>query len=200
VAQPLDDRSDARDSNKGEVTRLLEDLSGDRQGLLVRLYPLIYNELRMMARRVMRDSDVNRTISPTALVNEVYLRLMNQDATWQNKQHFFSIAATAMRRILVDAARARQTDKRGGSLEKIRLDDDELEQKSVRQSRMLVDLDDALDGLSKLSPQQCQIIELMYFGGLKQEQVAEVLHISRRTVNREARAARAWLKKEIERS
>jgi RNA polymerase sigma factor (TIGR02999 family) len=144
----------------------------------------------------MRQERPDHTLQATALMNEAYLRLVSQENTdWQDRAHFFGIAARLMRQILVDHARGHQAGKRGGLAEKLPLD--ELRELSPTKSRELVQLDDALRSLEELDPQQARIVELRFFGGLTVEETAEVLGISPRTVKREWSVARAWLHGEL---
>lgn len=181
----------------GDVTRLLRDLERGHQESLPVLIPLVYEELRKLAHSFMRSEGRNHTLQTTALVHEAYVRLVDQRAAkWQNRAHFFAIAAQAMRRILVDHARAHLATKRGGEVERVPLEDD-LVSLSPLQSATLVSLDEALTRLATIWPRQSQVIELRFFGGLTEEEAAEILKVSSRTVKRDWRLARAWLNREI---
>jgi RNA polymerase sigma factor (TIGR02999 family) len=156
----------------------------------------VYRELRRRAGAYLRRERPDHTLQPTALVHEAYMRLVGQErVAWQNRAHFFAIASQMMRRILVDHARERQAAKRPGAGVKVTLDD-RIGAASARECE-LIDLDQALTELTHLDPRQGQIVELRYFGGLSEQEVAEVLSISRATVTREWQAARAWLYRRI---
>jgi len=160
------------------------------------LFPQIYGELRRVAGRYLGRERRNHTLQPTALVHEAYLRLVGQDrVAWQNRAHFFGVAAQMMRRILIDHAREHQAAKRPGGAVRVMLDDG-IGAVQPRECEMIV-LDEALSELTHLNARQGQIVELRYFGGLSEEEVATVLSVSRRTVTREWRAARAWLYRRI---
>jgi RNA polymerase sigma factor (TIGR02999 family) len=179
-----------------EVTTLLKAWgSGDHEAL-DQLMPHVYAELRRMSRRYMRKERSGHTLQATALVNDVYLKLVNLDSVdWRDRAHFYGVCSQMMRRILVDAARARRADKRGGPLAPINLD--ELPELGSARDRELVALDDALNVLAKMDPRQVSVIELRFFGGLSVEETAEVMKISQQTVMRDWRLARAWLRREI---
>ena len=180
----------------GEVTRLLGELRRGSPDAEAKLLPLVYEHLHRLAAHYMRQERQDHTLQATALLNEAYLRLVSQEKTeWQDRAHFFGVAARLMREILVDHARARQAGKRGGLVEKLPLD--EAHDFSPAKSRELVELDDALRSLEKLDPQQARIVELRFFAGLTVEETAEVLGISPRTVKRDWSVARAWLHGEL---
>jgi RNA polymerase sigma factor (TIGR02999 family) len=179
-----------------EVTGLLKAWSGGDQAALERLATHVYDELRHMARRYMRNERAGNTLQATALVNEVYLRLADvKNIDWQQRAQFFAIAAQMMRRILVDAARARGSHKRGGGAIKVNVD--EAPVLSPQRDSSLVALDEALEAFSKLAPRQARVVELRYFGGLSEEETAEVLKISTRTVRRDWDFAKSWLMREL---
>ncbi len=182
----------------GEITLLLVKVrNGDREAESA-LVPLVYDELRRLARRYMRHERPDHTLQSTALVHEAYLKLIEQRETaWQNRAHFFGVASQLMRRILMDHARTKLAKKRGGSQQKISLDD--AVAFSPAQSEQFLAVDEALDRLSQLNPRQGRIVELRFFGGLTDEEVAEVLAISTRTVKRDWSVARAWLFRELNR-
>ena len=181
-----------------EVTQLLKGWSEGDPEALERLLPLVYQELKHMADRYLRRERSDHTLQATALVHEAYLKLIDQrNVRWQNRAHFFGIAAQAMRRILVDHARDRQAEKRGGGSVKLSLDD-ELDLSDKRASELIA-LDDALTTLAEMDPQKCRIVELRFFGGLSIEETAEVLDIGSATVIRQWRLAKAWLYGEINR-
>jgi RNA polymerase sigma factor (TIGR02999 family) len=180
------------------ITQLLIDWGKGDQAALERLMPLVYSELRRLASNYLRRERVEHTLQPTALVNEAYLKLVDQrDAKWQNRAHFFGISAQLMRRILVDHARQHQALKRGGSgQQRISITSAE---KVARQSEVdLLALNEALDELGKMDPQQGRIVELKFFGGLSIEEIAEVLGIGHATVERDWKLARAWLRRQLE--
>jgi RNA polymerase sigma factor (TIGR02999 family) len=178
------------------VTRLLVELRSGNPEAEAKLIPMVHERLHRLAASYMRRERPDHTLQATALVNEAYLRLVSQKGTgWQDRAHFFGIAARLMRRILVDHARARQAGKRGGRVEKLSLD--EALDFSPARSRELIELDDALESLGRLDPQQARVVELRFFGGLTVEETAEVLGISPRTVKRDWRVARAWLHGEL---
>jgi RNA polymerase sigma factor (TIGR02999 family) len=170
---------------------------------LDRLLPTIHTELRRIAARQLGGERPDHTLAPTALVNELYLKLVDQRrASWDNRAHFFGVAAQLMRRILVDHARARQADKRGGSLTHLSLDDlaDDPPAPSTDGDGAAADvlaIDQALERLTLLDPDQARMIELRFFAGLTVEETAHVLQRSPRTVKREWRLARAWLYREL---
>ena len=180
------------------VTRLLVEWSHGSQAALKALVPLVYEELRRLARHYLKQERQDHTLSSTALVHEAYLRLVNQkDVTWQGRAHFFGVAAQMMRRILVDHARRRNYAKRGGGAVTLALD--EALASPERRGLDLVALDDALDTLAKLDERQSRMVELRFFGGLSIEETSEVLGVSAPTVKREWASARAWLYREISR-
>ena len=175
-----------------EVTLLLIDWGNGDQAALDELIPLVYDELRMLARRYMRRESQDHTLQTSALVNEAYLRLVDQRSVqWQNRAHFFAVAAQVMRHILIDHARRYHYAKRGAGAQKIPLDEAAVftEQRAAE----FVALDDALASLATLDPRRSEIVELRFFGGLSIEETAEVLKVSSPTVQREWRAAKAWL-------
>ena len=179
-----------------QVTQILIDWNEDGPGGAARLMPLVYDELRQLARGYLQRERSDHTLQATGLVHEAFIRLVDQTAiTWQNRAHFFAVAAKQMRRILVDHARRHRREKRGGAWDKVEFD----EALAPAASRTLdvIALDDALQDLTKLNPQHSQIVELRFFGGLKTDEVAEVLALSQRTVEREWRMARAWLRRQI---
>ena len=183
-------------SDADNVTRLLADWGNGNQQALEALLPLIYNELRHLAHNFLYRERPGHTLQTTALVHEAYLKLIDQrDAHWQNRAHFFAIAAQAMRRILIDSARKHAAAKRGGGAEKVSLD--QAAEISLEPDSSLLALDQALNALAEIDPQQSRIIELRYFGGLTIEETAEVLKTSPATVKREWAMARAWLYKAV---
>jgi RNA polymerase sigma factor (TIGR02999 family) len=184
-------------SSPASVTQLLQAWGGGDQHALDKVFPAVYEELRRQARRHLRAERANHTLQATELVNEAYLRLVDQrQARWQNRAQFFGIAAQAMRRILVDHERSRHAAKRGGSA--IQLPLEEAHDVAEASDVDLMDLDEALTRLAALDPQQGRIVELRYFSGMSIEETAEVLGISPATVKRDWSMARAWLRRELE--
>jgi RNA polymerase sigma factor (TIGR02999 family) len=185
-----------RTASPQEVTQLLVDWSNGDQAALDRLMPLVHEELRMLAHHYMRRERPGHTLQTTALVNEAYLRLVDQrELRWQNGAHFFAIAAQLMRRILVDHARSHLYAKRGGGAHKVSLD--EAAVVSQERSNEILALDEALKSLASVDPQQSRVVELRFFGGLTVEQSAEVLGLSPATIKREWSTAKAWLYHEL---
>ena len=185
-----------------DITGLLKAWGQGDQGALDRLMPVVYAQLRAQARRYMRHERSGLTLQSTALVHEVYLRLTRaQDVDWHDRAHFFALSAQIMRRILVDAARARTAVKRGGATERAEhsstVDFDRMPAADSDAASSLCALDDALDSLAKLDPRRAKVIELRFFGGLSVEETAEVLQISPQSVMRDWRLARAWLAREL---
>ena len=181
-----------------EVTQLLIAWSNGEEEALEKLVPLVYDELRRIARRYMKREPAGHTLQTTALVNEAYLRLIEQKGMkWQNRAHFFAISAQLMRRILVSMARARHADKRGGEARQVSLD--EALMISEDRAAELVALDEAMNELAALDPRRSRVVELRYFGGLSVEETAEVLKISPETVMRDWKRAKAWLYTELNR-
>jgi len=180
------------------VTQLLLKWSNGDPNALDALIPLVYNELRRLARHYLQQEKQGHTLSSTALVHEAYLRLIQQhEVTWQNRAHFFGVASQMMRRILVDHARKRAAVKRGGDAFTLALDDASM---AVEHRQVdLVALDDALVGLAKLDERQSRLVELRFFGGLSIEETSEVLGVSTPTVKRDWASARAWLFRELSR-
>jgi len=175
-----------------DITQWLAQYRQGDKAALDQLLPLVYDELRRVAGQYLGRERADHTLQPTALVHEVYLRLVNQTAaTWQDRAHFLGMAATVMRHVLVDYARHRQRAKRGGAVPKLSLDD-VVEGFAARQIDLVI-LDEALRDLAQLDPQQSRVVELRCFGGLTMEEIAGVLDRSLRTVHSDWRTARAWL-------
>jgi len=191
MGQPLE--------NSPEITRMLQEWSGGKQEALDALLPHVYAELRRQASRYLRGERAGHTLQTTALIHEAYLKLIDQrTVNWQNRAHFFGIAAQAMRRILVDYARGRHREKRGGIGEDLPIEEAALvvsEERSID----LVALDEALTRLAEFDERQARIVELRYFSGLSVEETAEVLRLSPATVKNDWRTAKAWLYQEITR-
>ena len=180
------------------ITQLLVDWEKGDQAAMEKLMPLVYSELRRLATNYLRRERAGHTLQPTALVNEAYLKLVDQrNARWQNRAHFFGIAAQLMRRILVDHARQRQAVKRGGA-DQQRLSVTSAETVIKQPEIDLLALNEAMDELTQMDPQQGRIVELKFFGGLSIEEIAEVLSIGHATVERDWKMARAWLRKQLE--
>jgi RNA polymerase sigma factor (TIGR02999 family) len=181
---------------QNEVTQLLLKLTNHEKApeAVEQLLPLIYDELRVLAGKYLRRERAGHTLQPTALVHEAYIKLIDQrEVEWQNRAHFFGVAANVMRRILVDYARRTKADKRGGrDAERVELDDG-IMVVSKEKSIELLALDEALEELAKVDPQKSKIVELRYFGGLSVEETAEVLGVAGITVKRQWRMAKAWL-------
>jgi len=183
-------------SSQIEVTQLLLDWGNGDKAALDKLVPVVYQELRRLAGYYMRRERPGHTLQTSALVNEAYMRLVDyRQMRWQSRAHFFAVAAQAMRRILVEHARKRHFAKRGGGAVQVSLD--EAATVPEKQAADLIALDDALTGLEAIDPRKSRIVELRYIGGLNIEETAEVLGISPATVQREWRAAKAWLYREI---
>jgi len=183
-------------ASREEVTGLLQAWSGGDQAALEKLMPLVYAELHRLAKRYMGHEHAGHSLQTSALVNEAYLRLVDAHGVhWQNRTHFFAVSAQIMRRILVDFARARQNLKRGGGALQVTLDEDLVV--SPESGLDLLALDEALEKLASLNPRQSKVVELRYFGGLKEEELAEALNVSPRTIRHDWSVARAWLYREL---
>jgi RNA polymerase sigma factor (TIGR02999 family) len=182
------------------VTELLKKVSGGDKDAEDELIRRVYRELHELAAACLRRERGGHTLQATALVHEAYFRLTGQrEIDWANRHHFFGIAAKVMRRILVDYGRKRRAGKRGGGAAFVPLDEiDNLLSSRTADERIIVDLDDALTSLAKFAPRQARIVELRFFGGLEEQQIAQMLEISERTVKRDWAAARAWLFGELE--
>ena len=186
------------DERSGEITNLLRAWNGGDPAALDRLAERVYPELRRMARRYMKNERQASTLQSTALVHEVYLRLVDvRKVEWRERAQFYAMAAQMMRRILVDAARGRGSKKRGGSAVKVNIDDTAV--LSPEPDRSILALDEALTAFSHLAPRQAKVVELRYFGGLTDEEIVAVLDISARTVRRDWHFAKVWLSRELNR-
>lgn len=182
----------------GQVTRLLKEWGAGSPQALDQLMPQVYDHVRDLAARALAHEPDDHTLQPTALVNEAYLRLAGRRSVqWENREQFFGFLADLMRRILVDHARRQRANKRGGDAVKVELRDVDV---PAMRSPDLLALDDALQGLEAIDPRQCRIVELKFFVGLRDKETAEVLGISVKTVERQWRAAKAWLRRELTRS
>ena len=181
-----------------KITRMLREWSDGDRAALEELMPLVYDELHKQARRYLRRERPNHTLQTTALIHEAYLKLIDQNVNWESRTHFFAVAANMMRRILVDHARTKHREKRGGSKEDLPLEEALLvvsDEKTID----LIALDQALNRLAEIDEQQCQIVELRYFSGLTLEETAAALKISRTTVANDWNLAKAWLHRELTR-
>ena len=179
-----------------QITELLAEWRDGDQSALDELYPLVYDELHRLARRYMSRERKDHTLQTTALINEAYVRLVDQkNVNWANRSHFFAISAQIMRRILIDHARRHAYAKRGGGAQQVSLE--EVAAITPDQSRELMRLDEALKSLAERDPRRSQVVELRYFGGLNNEEIAGVLHVSENTVTRDWNMARAWLYQQL---
>jgi RNA polymerase sigma factor (TIGR02999 family) len=179
-----------------DVTRLLIKWSAGDKSALDELVPVVYGELRRLARRHMNRENPGHTLQTSALINEAYLRLVNQrDVEWKDRAHFFAVAAQVMRHILIDHARGQRSAKRGAGAVRVELN--EALVLPEPRAHELIELDDALTDLASVDPRRSQIVELRFFGGLSVEETAEVMHLSPATIHREWQAARAWLRRAI---
>lgn len=179
-----------------EITELLIEWSNGDEFALEALMPLVYDELRKMAKQFMKDREVGHTLQPTVLIHEVYLKLVKQEKqSWENRAHFFGVASKAMRHIMVDYLRRRRYLKRGGDAKQIDFDESIIV--SNERAVDLVDLDEALTKLSGLSDRKSRVVELKYFGGLNNDEIAKVLDVSSKTIIRDWQFARSWLLREL---
>lgn len=184
----------------GEVTRLLLAMRDGRPDAAPELLNLVYDELRRLAASYMRRERPDHTLQATALVHEAYLKLAGQEATWRNRAHFFAVAAQAMRRILVDHARAGKAEKRGGAQAKVPINEAVLTGSllvSSANSGELLRVDEALTELTEFDARLARVVELRYFAGLSVQETAEVMGCGTRTVNRDWRTAQAWLRRKM---
>ena len=178
------------------ITRLLVDWRGGDQAALEQLMPLVHDELRRLARRHMAHERVGHTLQATALVNEAFVRLIDvRQVKWQDRAHFFAMSSRLMRRILVDFARSKGYQKRGGGAQKVSLDDALVV--ATEPGQDLVALDDALNALAAFDARKSQVVEMRFFGGLSVEETAEALNVSVDTVMRDWKLAKAWLQREL---
>ena len=179
-----------------EITELLAEWRDGNQSALDELYPLVYNELHRLARRYMSRERKGHTLQTTALINEAYVRLVDQkNVQWANRSHFFAISAQIMRRILIDHARRHAYAKRGGGAQQVSLE--EAATVAPDLGLELIRLDEALNTLAEMDPRRSQVVEMRYFGGLNNEEIAGVLNISENTVTRDWNMARAWLYQQL---
>jgi RNA polymerase sigma-70 factor (ECF subfamily) len=177
--------------DSGQITELLNDLGAGNRSAQSKLIPLVYPELRRIAARYMRRERPDHTLQATALVNEAYLRVVGQIQNWQNRAHFFAIAAELMREILVDHARKRQAAKRGGGSYVVNIEDCLVVTEEALD--VILDVDRAIGQLAALDARQADMVVYRFFGGLTEEEIAEVLNVSVRTVKRDWKMAKAWL-------
>jgi RNA polymerase sigma factor (TIGR02999 family) len=177
----------------GDITQLLGELQRGDSRAADRLLPVVYEELRRLARTYFHQEPTEHTLQPTALVHEAYLRLVDGGVDWQGRAHFFGVAARAMRRILIDHARARRADKRGGGAVRAPLDAIDAAHGEMPPDEYLLSLDEGLQELAKLDQQQARVVEMRFFGGLNVEETAAVLDVSPRTVKRDWAMAKGWL-------
>lgn len=184
-------------ANQGELTQLLTQLELTKAGAKAQeLMPMVYDELRVVARKFLRGERAGHTLQPTALVHEAYLKLIDQSRVdWRGRTHFFAVSASVMRRILIDHHRTRRRIKRGGELRRVALEDTVLG--SGAGEIDFLELNDALDSLAQLDPNQACVVELRFFGGLAVEEVAELLGVSKRKIEAEWTHAKAWLKSRL---
>lgn len=183
-------------SEAREVTRLLQNLNAGERAAVDALVPLVYSELRKLAAHYLKSEREGHTLQPTALVHEAFLKLVAQETTWQNRNHFFAVAANLMRRILVDYARGYKAEKRGGTAEKVSLEDAFVFVKE--KPAEMIALDEALEELAKIDVRRARVVELKFFGGLNHDEIAEVLGVHPNTVLRDWNLARAWLKTQMQ--
>ena len=185
-------------SSEHDVTALLHDCCRGNQAVKEQLFELVYDAMRKLARSHLRRERADHTLQPTALVHEAYVRLVDQSRVeWQNRAQFLGIASQMMRRILVDHARAKHAERRGGGVANVPFEDAFAK---VETDENLIRIHEALDGLAKVDPQGAKVVELRYFGGLSIEETAEVMGTSASTVKREWAAARTWLYRELSRN
>jgi len=190
-------RTEQMSSSEEEVTALLRRWRDGDEAALNKLTPLVYDELHRLAHKYIRRERPGHTLQTTALVNEAYVRLVDQNSVdWQNRAHFFGVAAQVMRHILVDYARQQTAVKRGGGAERFNLDEGSIVSKES--AAELVALDEALKALSHLYPRRSKVVELRYFGGLNNKEASEILNVSETTIERDWRFARAWLFREMQ--
>jgi RNA polymerase sigma-70 factor, ECF subfamily len=181
---------------RGEVTTLLQAWGRGDQAALDKLAPIIYNELHRLARRYMARERRDHTLQPTALVHEAYMRLADlQHLRWKNRVHFYAISSQVMRRVLVDFARSRERRKRGGSYQRLPLED--CVELGEQHDAALIALDDALTTMAASDARKCQVVEMKFFGGLSAEEIAESLQVSAETVLRDWKLAKLWLLREL---
>ena len=183
---------------QSDVTRLLVEWRGGRRDALDELIPLVHDDLRRIAGRHMRREGRAHTLQATAVVNEAYLKLVDAEVAWNDRVHFFAVAARLMRRILVDHAKAKRSEKRGGALQQVTLEEERLGPPAANGGEIdVVEFDRALKAFAKVDERKARVVELHYFGGLNYDEIAEALEMSAATVHRDLRLARAWLHREL---
>ncbi len=183
---------------QSDVTRLLVEWRGGRRDALDELIPLVHDDLRRIAGGHMRREGRAHTLQATAVVNEAYLKLVDAEVAWNDRVHFFAVAARLMRRILVDHAKAKRSEKRGGALRQVTLEEERLGPPAANGGEIdVVEFDRALEAFAKVDERKARVVELHYFGGLNYDEIAEALEISAATVHRDLRLARAWLHREL---
>ncbi len=182
-----------------DVTQILQDWRKGSTDAAERLFPLVYDELKRQARRYLSRERVNHTLQPTALVHEAYIKMIDQSSlALENRSHFFGIASRIMRQILVDHARAYNAEKRGGTAERFSIEDlDILPEQSAAD---LIELDDALKRLEAIDERKCRVVDMRFFGGLKDAEIAQVLGVTEKTVRRDWQFAKLWLLRELSQS
>lgn len=179
-----------------EITQILQDWRKGDESAVDRLFPLVYQELKIQARNYLNKERKNHTLQPTALVNEAYLRMIGiNKMNWEDRAHFYALSATTMRRILVDHARKIATDKRGGELQRLTLGN--LKIADEQKATDLLDLDDALERLAEMEERKAKVVEMRFFSGLNQKEIAEVLKVTEKTVQRDWKFAKLWLYREL---
>lgn len=190
------------DLENQEITELLRAWGSGEDAALGRLMPLVYSELKRMARRRRRNLDIGGSLQTTGLVHEAFLRLVNvTSVSWQERSHFYAVSAQIMRRILVDSARSRLSLKRGGEFRRADasadVDFDQIPDLNVAHAAEVLTVHDALDALARLDARQAQVVEMRFFGGLTEDEIAAALGLSAQTIKRDWRLAKAWLRREI---
>ena len=185
-------------SLRDELTRILSNVNAENKGSVDELMPQVYNEFKSLAKHYLYNERADNTLSPTELVNEAYFKLLDHNRIdWQGKTHFFAIGANIMRRILVDHARGKSRIKRGGNLSKVELDDNLGLSLSIENHEDILALDEALQMLAKADERQAKIVEMRFFGGMKVQEVADALGVSKRTIEGDWTMAKAWLRREL---
>ena len=183
-------------SSSPDITEILQDWNAGDASAPERLMPIVYSELRALGAHYLRNERAGHTLQATALVHEAYMKMVNQKwAAWQNRAQFASVAARAMRQVLVEYARANRAEKRGGKLEKIYLD--ETRELGAGHDPDLIELDEALKNFGKLYPRESEVVEMKFFGGLDADAIAQVLNVSTKTINRDWNFAKTWLCREL---
>lgn len=184
-----------QEPNSQQITMWLQLWQNGDEHALENLFSYLYTDLKRLAKRAMRNESAGHTLQPTALVNEIYSRLHGVDVDWANRDHFLAVTAQAMRRVLVDHARKKAAEKRGGGLDRISLDD--LLHQGVSAQPQILELDDAMMELGKLDARKERVVELHYYAGLSHPEIARLLGVSAATVDRDLRMARAWLSEHL---